>query len=119
MRYAITIYTFLIRLYNYEDERLQQAESVLMDSMNGTLEDLHKMFYKHFEDGFCALPREKITINVHTFMHLLASRRRNGPLWQTSAEDIEGLFAVLRRCFHSGTRNIPKQILQNFYLRDL
>ncbi len=87
--------------------------------MNGSLNELHKLFYTYYEEGFCDTPKEKVTINVHTFLHLLESRRRNGPLWQTSAEDFESLFAIIRRSFEAGTRNVPKQILRNFYLRDL
>ncbi len=86
--------------------------------MQGTLRDLDVMFAKSFEEEFCTTPREKVTINVHTFQHLLTARRRNGPLWETST-DFEAIFSVVCRCFQVGTRNVLKQILRNFYLHDL
>ena len=60
------------------------------------------------------------TINVHMFSHLHEIRKRTGvPLWVTSAEDFESVYAVMRRCYWSGTKNTPKQILENYYLRIL
>ena len=111
-------YTFLVRLYQYQDDRLMDVEAVLGANWGG-LEGIHEYFYRQFMEGFCERMKEKATINVHTFMHLLESRRRTGPLWSTSTEPFEALYAVIRRCYQSGTRNVPKQILQNFYSRDL
>ncbi len=118
MRKAMTVYTFLVRLYNYDDERLQEVEEMLAN-MDMSLENLHHDFYRYFEAGFCAKVKQKVSINVHTFLHLLESRKRSGPLWKTSAEDFESLYAILRRGYWAGTRNTPKQILENYYLRDL
>ena len=45
-------------------------------------------------------------------------RKMSGvPLYATSAEPFESLYSVVRRSYHSGTRNIPKQVLENGYLR--
>jgi hypothetical protein len=114
---GLAIYTFLVRLYQYDDDRLEETERALETAGEWSLESLHREFYKGYEDGFCTKTRENPTINIHTFSHLLESRRRNGPLWQTSAEDFESMYAVMRRCYEAGTRNTPKQILENYYLR--
>ena len=56
--------------------------------------------------------------NVHLFFHLWQARKQTGvPLWRTSAEPFEAMYAVARRCYFSGTRNVPKQIMENCYLR--
>ena len=39
------------------------------------------------------------------------------PLWRTSAEPFEGQYAIVRRCYKSGTRNLPLQVLQNTFTR--
>ena len=39
------------------------------------------------------------------------------PLHATSAEDFESYYAVIRRSYTSGTRNVPKQILENGFMR--
>ena len=110
-------YTFLARLYNYDDERLESVVDLLeLQRRHRTLRDLHLLFYRRFEHGFCGGGRE-VTINVHTFLHLAESRRRTGPLHRNSTEAFEANYAVLRRCFQTGTRNTGKQALQNYYLR--
>ena len=114
----MAIYTFLYRLYNYEDARLDEVEAKLRQDMPGCdLQELHVLFYYHYSKGLCVKSTEKITPNVHTFLHLLQSRHKNGPLWKTSAEPFEATYAVMRRCYRSGTPNTPKQILTNHMLR--
>ena len=45
-------------------------------------------------------------------------RQESGvPLYTTSAEPFESLYSVVRRSYHSGTRNVPKQVLENGFLR--
>ena len=45
-------------------------------------------------------------------------RKASGvPLYESSAEPFESLYSVVRQAYHSGTRNIPKQILENGFLR--
>ena len=39
------------------------------------------------------------------------------PLYMTSAEPFEALYAIVRRCFTSGTRNVPMQIMENAFTR--
>ena len=39
------------------------------------------------------------------------------PLWRTSAEPFEGQYAIVRRCYQSGTRNLPLQVMQNSFTR--
>ena len=91
-----------------------------MAELNGglSLTHLHHDFYKTFEEAFCRGVKETSTINLHCFLHLLESRRRTGPLWATSTEPFEAVYGILMRCFQKGTDNAPKQILQNFYLKD-
>ncbi len=111
---------FLVRLYHYKDDRLNEVEQLLSRS-SVTLENLHKRFYEEFEKGFnnpTAQKVQKTPINVHTFAHLLESRRRTGPLYQTSTEPFESMYAVLRRCYKAGTRNTGKQAFENFYIRE-
>lgn len=116
---ATAIFTFLFRLYHYEDHRLDEAEQVLQEDMGCGLQGLHLMFYEDFQAGFCRGAKENCTINLHTFMHLLESRRRTGMLWETSTEPVEAVYSVMRRSYRVGTSNIPKQIMEKFYLRDL
>ena len=110
----MAVYTFLVRLYNYGDEHMAETEAALEEE-GISLEQLHKEFYRHFQLGFCN-DNKKATPNVHAFWHLLESRRRCGPLWSTSAEPFESLYAVLQRCYKAGTRNTPKQVMENFYM---
>ncbi len=117
---AMQLYVFLVRLYHYKDDRLEQVEREL-SGYPATLEELHTRFYKEFEKGFNdlkAIKVQKTPINVHTFAHLLESRRRTGPLYQTSAEPFESMYAVLRRCYRVGTRNTGKQAFENHYMRN-
>ncbi len=124
MRTAISLYEFLIRSYHYDDSVLHRVEASLHQVHGKSLEDLHRMYYDHFEDGFCQEKDEKkkikahnATINCHVFSHLLESRRRTGPLQETSTEDFESLYAVLSRCYVAGTRNTPKQCFENHYIK--
>ena len=93
-------------------------EATLRQHYLTTLEEQHESFYRKFELGFCASSNHRVVPNAHAFFHLLESRRRSGPLASTSAEPFEGIYAILRRCFTAGTRNTPKQILENFYIKD-
>ena len=115
-RKAITIYAFLVRLYYSSDKALADAEGFLGE-FRTSLKDLHRKFYELYESGFCVRSKERCTINIHTFQHLEQSRRRSGPLWKTSAEPFESMYAVMRRSFRSGTRNVVKQVLGNMFLR--
>ena len=117
-RDAFAIYTFLVRLYNYSDERLAQVEAKLQEKQM-SLPQLHREFYRLFDSGFCKAYSKNAVPNVHTFSHLWQSRKKSGPLWSTSSEPFEATYAVLRRCFRTGTPNTAKQILTNFYLREM
>ena len=99
---------------------MEEADNAIRDRMGvRDLQELHRRFYEIFEEAFTERAREKCTINVHTFYHLLESRKRTGrPLWETSAEPFESVYALLTRCFQVGTNNTPKQVLQQFYLRE-
>ena len=62
--------------------------------------------------------KERATANVHCFSHLYRYRDEIGkPMWEWSAEFIEASYSVARRTYQSGTRNVPKQLLENGYLR--
>ena len=115
-RTCIAVYVYLVRLYFYSDDKMNHVEQVLQ-CIGTSLEQLHEWFYKYFQEGFCTKERQNAVPNVHAFFHLLESRRRSGPLWQTSAEPFEALYAVLRRGYKAGTHNTPKQVMQNFYMR--
>ena len=114
------IYSFLVRLYMHEDDVLERVTHVLRQQEDLELSDLHKMFYDYFIKGFCSDTVKKMgpTINLHCFSHMEESRRRSGPLYKTSAEPYEAMYAVFNHCYQAGTTNTPKQILQNFYMRD-
>ncbi len=122
VRAALALFAFISRAYHYDDNRLEDIEGWLQSEVGAkSLPELHEDFYAHFMKGFCGTTRGKprsATINIHTFSHLYESRKRTGPLHTTSAEPFEAAYAVLRRCFKAGTPNTPKQILENFYLRD-
>ena len=38
-------------------------------------------------------------------------------MWAWSAEYFEAAYSIVRRCYKSGTRNVPKQCMENSYLR--
>lgn len=61
--------------------------------------------------------KHRATINVHVFHHLHLTRKKTGPLYINSAEPFEALYAVVRRCYEPGTRNVPKQAFENSYMR--
>ena len=117
-RKAILLFAFLCRLYYLDDNHFAAVRESLLWTAGKTLEELHEHFYAAYQRGFCTGPKENITINVHTFSHLHQVREAVGPLHSNSAEEFEAAYAVLRRCYRAGTWNIPKQIFQNFYLRD-
>ena len=128
-------FAFLVRTYFYKDCRLAEIERIVV------LKNLHIIFYTAFQKGYCKknkkvlqlfmntamilrenylLPQNFYPIppNVHAFFHLLEDRKTNGPLWMTTTEPYESLYGTLRNLYHPGTRNIPRQIMTNFYLRD-
>ncbi len=124
MRRAIAIYSFLVRAYHYDDDVLEKVETSLRQTVDKSLADLHRYFYDYFDEGFCQKEDKKkkqkarnATINVHVFSHLLESRRRTGPLQDTSTEDFESMYGVLSRCYVAGTRNTNKQCFQNHYIK--
>lgn len=62
--------------------------------------------------------KRRCTTNVHAFYHLHEVRERTQqPLHEASTEDFESQYAIVRRSFHGGTRNTPKQVLENMYMR--
>ncbi len=118
MRYALTYYTFLCRLYHYPKERVNEVRAYLA-AQGKSLKDLHRLHYDLFQRGFCGLSKEKCRINLHTFSHMEEVYDTSGEVWRHSAECFEALYAVVRRCYKGGTRNTSKQALENFYLRDV
>ncbi len=117
-RHALLYFSFLSRLYNYDDRVLQKVEDYL-GRTGRNLQTLHRLFYDTFQRGFCGKTSEKPTINFHTFSHLDEVRKRAGPLWTFSTESFESLYGVMRRCYRVGTPNTSKQAITNFYQRDL
>ncbi len=117
-RHALLYFSFLARLYFYEDEVLAKVEDYL-GRTGRNLQTLHKLFYDTFQRGFCRKNSEKATINFHTFSHMEEVRKKAGPLWRYSTESFESLYSVMRRCYRVGTPNTSKQAMGNFYQRDL
>ncbi len=112
------LFAFLCRLYYLEDNDFAAVRESLLCTAGRTLQELHDDFYAAYQRGFCTGPKENATINIHTFSHLHKVREAVGPLHKNSAEEFEATYAVLRRCYRPGTWNVPKQIFENFYLRD-
>ncbi len=112
------LFAFLCRLYYLEDNDFAAVRESLLCTAGRTLQELHDDFYAAYQRGFCTGPKEKATINIHTFSHMHKVREAVGPLHRNSAEEFEATYAVLRRCYRPGTWNVPKQIFENFYLRD-
>ncbi len=48
MRQAIEVYSFLVRLLNYEADVITSAEAALRRDSGLSLEDLHNNFYQSF-----------------------------------------------------------------------
>ncbi len=115
---ALLYFTFLSRLYNYEDETLRKVEEYL-GRTGRNLQTIHRLFYDVFQRGFCTKSSGKVTINFHTFMHLDEVQKKTGPLWRNSTESFESMYGVMRRCYKVGTPNTSKQAMENFYLRDM
>ena len=83
-----------------------------------TFKQLHELFAQEFELGFCCKAAHRPTANVHCFYHLWRMREMTGlPLWVSSAEAFEAYYSILRNCFTSGTRNVPKQLFENAHVR--
>ncbi len=116
MRKCLTVYVFLVRAYYLEDEELQSVLDTLA-GRNLDLQKLHRLFYLLYESGFCTRSSERGTINVHTFQHYQHARWTQGPLWKTSAEPFEAMYHSLQRMYQRGTKNVCKQMFENFYLK--
>lgn len=111
-------YLFLSRLYHYNDKVMEEVRERLSNAVPSvTLQQLHDQFYRLFDVAFCYQAKTRVTINGHTFAHLLAARQRMGPVWHWSAEDFESTYAVSTRCYKAGAPNVPLQKVRNFYLR--
>jgi hypothetical protein len=111
MRKTGLVYSFLIRALYYEDEVLD----AIRDTVH--LEQLFLNFYKWYESCMNRRPNEGTTYNLHMFAHSL--EQRNGPSWTVSAETFESAYFVMKKLFAAGTRNITKQLLQKYLIRDL
>jgi len=117
----MAVYTFLVRLYFYDNDTLDDVVEQLARDMNcdRPMETLHSGFYNLFYEGFCDKPnrREIPFPNLHVFYHAYLSRKKSGRPWhETSTEAFEAKFANIPRFCKPGTRNIPKQILENSYV---
>lgn len=115
----MAMYCFLLRLYHYSDSRIDYVEGYLSRKGQADLNQKHLTWYEDFEKGFCVKPKHTLPMNAHCFLHLLRSRRHSGPLWRTSTEPFEAIYAVMRRCYKVGTPNTSKQAMQNYYVRDV
>ncbi len=116
MRKCMTVYTFLVRAHYLEDDELEEVKRELEEN-NLDLEKLHRLYYLLFERGFCTRDNERCTINIHTFYHYAHAREKMGPLWKSSAEPFESAYSILKRLYCPGTRNVCKQVMENFYMK--
>jgi hypothetical protein len=110
LQHVLFLYTFLVRLCYGTDEDYEKVRSKL--NLSETMNTFYRLYSKVFGAG-C------FTFNLHSFLHLLSSRERNGPLWTHSTAKYESLYAATRRCYDGRTYNTPKQLLENFYSASL
>ena len=101
---------FIYRALFVTDGRLAEVEQ-----QTDVQHHLH-MFQQEFE----ALKGEQHShFNMHCLMHALQSRKRTGPLWQTSTERFENAYGDARRMYTKGTMSTGKQIIVNLLAKDV
>ena len=114
----MAIYTFFARAYHLPRRRFKKVQRALhIDYEHENFYHLHRRFYVSYERGFCC-NNENVQTNVHTAMHLYDSVKHSGPLYETTAEQFESHYALVRSAFRAGTPNTAKQAMENCYLRD-
>ncbi len=111
------MYAFLVRLYYLEEEGYKAAKEVLKQRGLCVMA-LSDYYYGQYKYAFCRTPAEREVPNVHEFSHMWMDREKNGPIHHHSAEVFESVYAPLRYMFRAGTTNTPKQVLENFWMRE-
>ncbi len=69
--------------------------------------------------AFCTREDERESINTHHFHHMWEVREHNGPVWKYSGETFESILGILKRLHCPGTRNTPKQIMENHWIHEM
>jgi hypothetical protein len=103
------LYAFLMRLQYYEDETLTSVQEFV------NVQGLFLTFYKEYEAGFNQKSKGT-TYNTHCFSHCLEQRK--GPCHLSSAEPFESAYYSMKQAFVAGTRNVTKQLLLKYLMRD-
>ena len=130
---AVAIYLFICKAFNMENEELEAIKEHLARPEDEQARPrtvlsfpklMHKLYERMSESFLTAMdcPRKKnkpsVKPNAHCLFHLYYYRMRTGvPLYVTSAEAFESSYAPQQRAFWKGTKNVPKQILENTYSR--
>ena len=99
-------YSFLVRVLYIEDEVLAQISP--MSILEKTVDIFLKAYARLFGET-------TFTFNLHGFLHFVQYRIRNGPVWTYSTGPFESMYSKAKQCYKGNTRNVPKQILQNFH----
>lgn len=72
---------------------------------------------QEYELGWNRTDKEQTKYNVHVFCHSMEVRQ--GPSYLTSAERFESAYFTMKKMFAVGTRNVPKQLIWKYMLRDI
>ena len=56
--------------------------------------------------------------NMHIWNHVYESRKKTGPLWDSSTERFEDLYGEARKMYQKGTMSTGKQVLTNMLYND-
>ncbi len=95
----------------YDEDRFQELEAAV--DLDKVLEETYRYFCEE-------LPLTSCTYVHHLFMeHALESRRRTGPMYQSSCAVFEGNYRHLKRAFYPGSINIGSQGIKNTLLQHL
>ena len=107
----LALYGFLCRVLYQDDEEFSELEAEL------DLDGLFKTFLQAHSDVMKPI---SLTYNQHVFgRHALQMRRTSGAPWKTSTARFEASYANVAASYAKGTRNVPKQILQNSFVREV
>lgn len=110
LRRSSLLLVFINRLALYNDEEYRAACEGI------DTEKILREFYKDWEKGWNRKVKEECKINLHFIVHLFEVRK--GSAAESSAERFEASYFAEQRCYAGGTPNIPKQLLENYLVRD-
>lgn len=99
-------FCYIMRMSYGPTEELHQTPAKEREACQ---QKFHQTYLQYFGNG-------PASYNFHLLTHLF-SLLVHGPLPERSAVAFESSFAIVRRSFRPGTRNVPKQIMEAMYLR--